>query len=136
MKKRVLFLCTGNSARSQMAEAFLRKFGAGKYEAHSAGTHPKGLHPLTVQVMTEAGIDVGQQRSKDVGGLSGQQFDHVITVCDSARQECPVFPGTTSEHWSLPDPADAKGGDQDRLQLFRRVRDEISQRVRLFVERE
>ena len=130
-KNRVLFLCTGNSARSQMAEAFLRDLAGDRYEVFSAGTHPKGLHPRTVEVMKEVGIDVSGQDSKDIRQYQGQQFDYVITVCDRARQECPVFPGAEPIHWGFDDPAASPAENQ--LRAFRRVRDEILQRLRLFL---
>jgi arsenate reductase len=125
MKKRVLFLCTGNSARSQMAEGLLRSIAGDKYEVFSAGTHPKGVHPLTIEVMKEIEIDVSRQTSKDVGVFAGQQFDYVITVCDRAKEACPVFPGSVSLHWGFDDPVDEA--------TFRRVRDEILARLRVFL---
>jgi len=133
MKKRILFLCTGNSARSQMAEGLLRNIAGDKYEVFSAGTHPNGVHPLTTQAMREIDIDVSGQTSKDVGVFEGQQFDYVITVCDRAKQACPVFPGAMPIHWGFDDPADAAGGQENQLRTFRRVRDEILARLRLFV---
>jgi phosphate transport system protein len=129
-KKRLLFVCTGNSARSQMAEALLRDMAGDRYEVYSAGTEPKGLHPLTVEVMKEAGVDVSRQVSKNLDIFVGQQFDYVITVCDRARQNCPIFPGSEPIHWGFDDPAAANG---DQLAVFRRVRDEIIQRIRLFI---
>lgn len=131
---RVLFLCTGNSARSQMAEALLRLHGEGLFEAFSAGTHPKGLHPLTVRVMEEYGVDVSQQTSKDVTTFLDQTFDYVITVCDRANEECPVFPGDYERiHWSFEDPAAAQGTAEEQLAVFRRVRIALDSRIRLFV---
>ena len=130
-KKRVLFLCTGNSARSQMAEALLRNLAGDRYEVSSAGTHPKGLHPRTVDVMQEIGIDVGRQSSKDVQDFLDKKFDYVITVCDPARQQCPVFPGAEPIHWGFDDPAEAP--PQNQVQVFRRVRDEILHRLSLFI---
>ena len=124
MKKRVLFLCTGNSARSQMAEGLLRSIAGDKYDVFSAGTHPKGVHPLTIQVMREIDINVSGQTSKDVGVFAGQSFDYVITVCDRAKQACPVFPGSVPIHWGFDDPIDEAS--------FRRVRDEIRDRLRAF----
>ena len=103
---RVLFVCTGNSARSLMAEALLRHLGGGAFEVHSAGTEPKGVNPLTLQVLAEAGIDASWARSKSVSEYLGQRFDYVVTVCDQARQVCPVFPGVhQSLHWGYEDPA-------------------------------
>jgi arsenate reductase len=130
-KERVLFLCTGNSARSQMAEGLLRSMAGDRYDVFSAGTHPKGLHPQSIAAMKEAGIDISEQRSKDVQEFLGQRFDFVITVCDRARQNCPVFPGTTPIHWGIDDPAEAPAAEQP--QVFRRIRDELRQRLQLFL---
>lgn len=131
---RVLFLCTGNSARSQMAEALLRTYGGTDFEVASAGTDPKGLNPLTIEVMAEAGIDVSQQQSKSLDRFLGQSFDYVITVCDRARDNCPTFPGDNERiHWGFDDPAAATGSHEQRLAVFRRVRNEISERLRLWV---
>lgn len=133
-KERVLFLCTGNSARSQIAEGLLRAMAGDRYEAFSAGTHPKGLHPRTIETMKEAGIDVSGQRSKDVQEFFGQHFDFVITVCDRARQSCPVFPGSSPIHWGFEDPAEAPAELQ--AEVFRRVRDEIRDRLQSFLRTE
>jgi arsenate reductase len=131
---RVLFLCTGNSARSQMAEALLRSFGGADFEVCSAGTDPKGLNPLTIEVMSEAGVDVSQQQSKSLGIFLGQSFDYIITVCDRARDNCPTFPGDNERiHWSFDDPATATGSHAQQLAVFRRVRNEIGERLRLWV---
>ena len=130
-KKRVLFLCTGNSARSQMAEGLLRNLADNRFEVVSAGTNPKGLPPRTVEVMKEIGIDVSGQTSKDVKQFLQEKFDYVITVCDRARQQCPVFPGAEPIHWGFDDPAEAPAEKQ--LEAFRRVRNEIQQRLRLFL---
>jgi arsenate reductase len=130
-KKRVLFLCTGNSARSQMAEGLLRHIAGEKYDIVSAGTHPKGVHPMTVQVMREAGVDISGHTSKDVQRFLGEKFDYVITVCDRAKRQCPIFPGAEPIHWGFDDPAEAPSGSETRT--FRRVREEIMQRLRLFV---
>jgi len=129
-RKRVLILCTGNSARSQMAEGLLRQLDGGRFEVFSAGTRPSGLRAEAVEAMREVGVDISLQRSKSVDEFSGQEFDYVITVCDNAREECPVFPGGTRRvHWSFDDPA-AVGGDwPKRLAAFRRVRDEIAARL-------
>ncbi len=130
MSLRVLFLCTGNSCRSQMAEGWARALGGGQVEASSAGTEPKGLHPLAVEVMAEAGVDISKQRSKSVDELRGQAFDCVVTVCDRACEACPVWPGAREQlHWSFDDPAEASGSEAERRQVFRRVRDEIQGRV-------
>lgn len=127
---RILFVCTGNSARSQMAEAWLRHLSQGAVEAQSAGTSPKGLHPAAVQVMAERGISLEGHRSKDVSELEGQRFDWVITTCDRARQSCPVFPHARTLHWDLPDPAEVHGTEEEVLEAFRRTRDELEARVR------
>lgn len=129
-KPRVLFLCTGNSARSQMAEGYLRHKAGEKFEAISAGTEPKTLNPLAVEAMREIGIDISHHKSKDVVKLLGQNIHYVVTVCDNAKEHCPIFPGTWKFlHWSFPDPADAKGTREEKLAVFRRVRDEIIQRI-------
>ena len=130
-KKRVLFLCTGNSARSQMAEGLLRQIAGNTFEVFSAGTHPKGLHPRSVEAMKEVGIDISGQQSKDVAIYTNGKFDYVITVCDRAKQQCPIFPGAEPIHWGFDDPADAPSDRE--LETFRRVRDEIRQRLNLFL---
>ncbi len=126
-KKRVLILCTGNSARSQMAEGILRHDSAGRFEVESAGVAPSSVRPEAIQAMQEIGIDIGEQRSKSVDEFVGQDFDYVITVCDNAAENCPVFPGKTERiHQSFEDPpAPGVGSDESRLNIFRRVRDEI-----------
>jgi arsenate reductase len=135
VKRKVLFLCTGNSARSQMAEAFLRQEAGEQFEALSAGIEPRGLHPLAVKVMREIGIDISQQRSKDVREFMGMLIPYVITVCDSARRDCPIFPATYKYmHWSIQDPAAVQGTNEQKLAMFRSVRDEIASRVEFFVE--
>jgi arsenate reductase len=132
--KRVLFLCTGNSCRSQMAEGWLRHLAGGRFEVASAGTRPAQLHPDAVLVMREAGVDISGQRSKNLSELLQQQFDFVITVCDSAKEACPYFPGNVQRlHWSFPDPAAATGIHKQRLAVFREVRDHIGERIRDFV---
>ena len=126
MKPKVLFLCTGNSARSQMAEGYLRHVASDRFTPLSAGIEPKVLNPLAVEAMAEIGIDISQQTSKDVASFLGQHIPYVVTVCDSARQRCPIFPGSWKFlHWSLEDPADAQGTHGERLTVFRRVRDQI-----------
>jgi arsenate reductase (thioredoxin) len=130
---RVIFLCTGNSARSQMAEAFLRKYGGDRFEAHSAGLEPKGLNPLTVKVMDEVGIDISNQRSKGVNEYLGKAlFEYLITVCDDAEKNCPtVWPGINKRmHWSFDDPAALEGTQEEKLAKFREIRDRIEQKVR------
>jgi arsenate reductase (thioredoxin) len=130
---RVLFVCTGNSARSIMAEALLRHHGGDEFEVHSAGTVPRGVNPLTLKVLADAGIDASAARSKSVNEYLGQEFDHVVTVCDQARQVCPVFPGVhESLHWGYEDPAEATGSEEERLAVFRRVFIQIGERVRQF----
>lgn len=134
--QRVLFLCTGNSARSQMAEAFLRKYGGEQFEAYSAGLEPKGLNPLTVQVMHEVDIDVSGQQSKGVGTYLGKVlFQYLITVCDDAEKNCPsTWPGISKrEHWSFEDPAAFEGPDEEKLAKFRQVRDQIEVRIKTWI---
>jgi arsenate reductase (thioredoxin) len=136
-KKRVLFLCTGNSCRSQMAEGLLREFAGDDFDVESAGTNPTRINPMAVCVMAEAAIDITGQSSKPVAGMMQRQFDYVITVCDRAREHCPIFPGDARQlHWSFEDPADAAGTEEERLGVFRRVRDEIAERVRQFASNE
>jgi arsenate reductase len=130
MKPVVLFLCTGNSARSQMAEGYLRHRAAARFEVKSAGIEPKGLNPLAVQAMREIGIDISQQQSKDVVSFLGQPVQYVVTVCDNAKERCPIFPGTWKFlHWSFDDPAAVEGSEETKLATFRRVRDEIIGRI-------
>jgi arsenate reductase len=130
---RVLFVCTGNSARSIMAEAMLRRHGGDRFEVFSAGTDPRGVNPLTLRVLAEAGIDASWARSKSVTEFLGQRFDYVVTVCDQARQSCPVFPGVhESMHWGYEDPAEATGTEEERLVVFRRVFTALGERVRQF----
>lgn len=131
MKKRVLILCTGNSARSQMAEGLLRAFGGDSVEVFSAGTNPSSVRPEAIAVMLEIGIDLAGHRSKHVREFDGQHFDYVITVCDDANESCPIFPGNTERiHWSFPDPAATEGSETERLAAFRRVRDALAERIR------
>ena len=132
---RVLFVCTGNSARSQIAEAVLGRLGGPDFEVFSAGTEPKGVNPYTVRVLADAGIDWSGARSKSVAEFAGQPFDYVITVCDRARQTCPVFPGTHNTlHWGLEDPAEVEGTDADKAAAFQRTYVELNQRIRPLVE--
>jgi arsenate reductase (thioredoxin) len=129
----VLFVCTGNSARSIMAETLLRHHGGDRFEVYSAGTEPRGINPLTRRVLEDAGIDATGVRSKSVNEYLGQEFDYVVTVCDEARQVCPVFPGVhESLHWGYEDPAEAVGTEEERLAVFRRVFIQIGERVRQF----
>ena len=134
-KRRVLILCTGNSARSQMAEGWLRELGGGRIEVHSAGTHPSRVRPEAVEAMREVGVEIGSHRSKSVDEFAGQAFDYVITVCDNARENCPVFPGKAERvHWGFDDPASVEGAWEERMSSFRRVRDEIGARLREWAE--
>ena len=132
---RVLILCTGNSARSQMAEGLLRHDGGAAYEVFSAGTKPSHVRPEAITAMHEIGIDISGHRSKSVDEFAGQTFDYVITVCDNAKESCPIFPATTKRiHWSLEDPADVQGPEEQRLAEFRRVRDQLRSLLRRSVE--
>jgi arsenate reductase len=132
---RVLFVCTGNSARSQIAEALLSDFGGADFETYSAGTNPGVVNPFAVRVLAEIGIDWSGARSKSVTEYLGQSFDYVVTVCDRARQTCPVFPGNHNTlHWGLDDPAEVDGTDDQKLEAFRRTRTEVATRLRPFVE--
>lgn len=132
--KRVLILCTGNSARSQMAEGLLRYDGGGKFAAESAGIEASFVRPQAIAVMREIGIDITGQRSKSLTEFFGEEFDCVITVCDNANERCPIFPGQPQRiHWSFEDPAAATGDEEAKLAVFRRVRDEIRQQLELFL---
>jgi len=135
-KQRVLFLCTGNSARSQMAEAFVRKYGGETFEAHSAGLEPRGVNPLTIKVMDEVGIDISNQRSKGIETYLGKTlFQYLITVCDDAEKNCPtVWPGVNIRmHWSFKDPAKFEGTEEQKLAKFREVRDLMEKRIKEWV---
>lgn len=130
---RVLFVCTGNSARSIMAEALTRKHGDDDFEVFSAGTDPRGINPLTIRVLQEAGLPTDGLSSKSVQEFLGQRFDYVITVCDQARQSCPVFPGShQSLHWGYEDPAEATGTEEERLGVFRSIFTQMSPRINQF----
>jgi arsenate reductase len=132
-RKRVLILCTGNSARSQMAEGLLRHLAGDRFEVASAGVSPTHVRPEAITAMREIGIDISDHHSKSVDEFADQGFDYVITVCDNANEQCPVFPGKTERiHWSFEDPAAAEGEENARLDVYRRVRDEILQRLRVF----
>lgn len=157
MKKRVLFLCTGNSCRSQMAEGILRKLAGGVYEVFSAGMKPSVVNLQAIKAMSEIEIDISGHRSKSVDEFKRQVFNFVITVCDRAKDSCPIFPNalesradlkaasvigaaqapmasdTQKIHWSFEDPAEAEGSEEERMKVFRRVRGEISRRLQLFV---
>jgi arsenate reductase len=129
-KQRVLFLCTHNSARSQMAEGLLRAWGGERYEAHSAGTVATAVRPEAVKAMAELGIDISDHESKAVERYSGEMFDIAVTVCEDAQEACPYFPAKRNVHWGFDDPAAAVGTEDERLAAFRRVRDEIAARIR------
>ena len=132
-KKRVLILCTGNSARSQMAEGLLRHEAGDRFEVFSAGTKPSQVRPEAVAVMSELGIDISDNRSKSVDEFSRAQFDYVLTVCDNAKESCPIFPGqAVAIHHNFEDPAALQGSEQERLAAFRRIRDEIRDYLRTF----
>jgi arsenate reductase len=135
-RKRVLILCTGNSARSQMAEGLLRNDAGESFEVQSAGTKASFVRPEAIAAMGELGIDISGQRSKNVDEFEGQQFDYVITVCDNARETCPVFFSAAEKlHRSVEDPAAAVGSNEERLAVFRRVRDELRAYLREFTRR-
>ena len=130
MRSKVLFLCTHNSARSQMAEGFLRHLAGEHFEVASAGTEATRVHPLAVRAMREVGVDLSTHTSKTLDGLLNRPWDYVITVCDSANERCPLFPGhTTRLHWSFDDPSRTTGSQDERLDTFRRVRDGIQTRL-------
>ena len=130
MKYRVLFLCTHNSARSQMAEGLLRHLGGDRFEVFSAGTEVTFVRPLAIKAMAELGIDISGQQSKTLDRYLNEPFDEVITVCDTAAEMCPVFPGAVKRrHWSLEDPSKATGTEEEQLAVYRRVRDELRSRI-------
>lgn len=136
-KKKVLILCTGNSARSQMAEGILRHIAGDKYDVTSAGTIASFVRPQAIAAMTEIGIDISTHCSKCLDEFLNQTFDYIITVCDNANQTCPTFPGKAERlHWSFDDPAEAAGSEGEQLNTFRRVRDEIHQKLTAFAARE
>ena len=129
-RSRVLFLCTHNSARSQMAEGLLRYLAGDRFEAYSAGTEATHVRPLAIRAMEEIGIDISSQESKTLDRYLGEPFEYVITVCDDANEACPFFPGSSTRlHWSLRDPSQARGSEQERLAVFRSVRDELRNRI-------
>ena len=130
---KILVICTGNSARSQMAEGFLKHYKK-EWEVYSAGTKPKSLNPLAVKIMSEKGIDISGYKSKHIDLFSNMKFDYVITVCDNAKESCPVFPGNAEYiHWSLKDPAATEGTKEEKLIVFRKTRDEIQNKVSEFI---
>jgi arsenate reductase len=129
--KRILFLCTHNSARSQMAEGWLRSLGGSQFEAFSAGTEATQVRPLAIRAMAEVGIDISRQESKTLERYLQQPFDAVITVCDQANEACPVFFGAKQRlHWSFPDPSKATGSEEEQLAVYRAVRDAIGARIK------
>ena len=133
-KQKVLFVCTGNSCRSQMAEGMLRHYGKDKFEVFSAGLEPSYVHPLANKTMSESGIDITNQHSQTVNEFLGEDFSYVITVCDSAKELCPVFPGKYKAiHWGIEDPASAEGTETERMKDFRRVRQNILERINHFI---
>jgi arsenate reductase len=133
-KKKVLILCTGNSARSQMAEGLLRHEAGDRLEVVSAGTHPTTVRPEAIALMNEIGIDISGHRSKSVDEFVGQELDYVITICDHAKESCPVFPAKTLKlHWPLQDPAAVQGSDEERKAAFRKTRDQIHGRIMVFL---
>ncbi len=132
---RILVLCTGNSCRSQIAEGFFRHYGRDQVEVFSAGLEPKGVNPRAIQVMKEVGVDISRHTSEYLSKYIGQSFDYIITVCDNAAANCPVFPGAgTKLHWPFDDPAEAVGWEEEILTVFRRVRDEIGTTVKYWLE--
>jgi arsenate reductase len=135
-RKRVLILCSGNSARSQMAEGLLRHLAGERFLVESAGVDPTSVRPEVVSVMAELGINISSHRSKSVNEFVGSDFDYVITVCDHANEQCPVFPGTNRLHWSFPDPAKVTGTEAAVREAFRNVRDKIRSRLELFLAEE
>jgi arsenate reductase (thioredoxin) len=131
---RVIFVCTGNSARSQMAEALLRRDGGAAFEVVSAGVDPRPINPMTIRALDKVGIDISDAKSKPVGQFLGQRFDYVITVCDRARATCPVFPGgSVTLHWGVDDPAEATGTDEERQQAFDGALKELAVRIHTFL---
>ena len=130
-RKRILFLCIHNSCRSQMAEGLMRRLGGDRFEPFSAGIEAGRVHPLAIRAMAELGIDISGHRSKAAGELAGQQFDYVVTTCDEAQEACPAWPGGGEMlHWGFPDPAATTGPEEERMAVFRQVRDAIAARVR------
>ena len=134
-KGKVLFLCTGNSCRSQMAEGFLRDMASDCFEVYSAGLKPSSVNPLAIKAMAGVGVDISAHTSDSLDKYLDQNFHHLITVCDHAKESCPVFPGTgESHHWGFDDPAEAEGSEPERLTVFCRVRDEIQQSIQQWLE--
>jgi arsenate reductase len=137
LKPKVLFVCTENSCRSQMAEGFLRQHGSDRFEVFSAGAEPTKLNPMAVEVMKEVGIDISGQHSKDVAQFLGKTFQYIIRVCDKVKERCPVLPGAIWYlDWSFEDPAAAQGTVAEKLAAFRRIRDQIEEKTLEFVAHE
>lgn len=134
-KPRILFLCTGNSARSQMAEALLRKYACENFEAHSAGLEPTVIHPMTVKVLEEIGIDTSRQHAKPLTEyLEKIHFSYLITVCSNAEERCPVFPGLSQRlHWPFDDPAAFNGSEEEKLEFFRKIRGQIEEKIKIWL---
>lgn len=133
-RARVLFVCTHNSARSQIAEGMLRAWGGDRFEAMSAGTEATAVRPEAISVMAEIGIDISHHESKTLDPFLGQSFAWLITVCDQARESCPTLPGVAQQaHWSIDDPAGVRGSDEERLNAFRQARDVIRARIQMFI---
>ena len=134
MKKKILFLCTGNSCRSQMAEGFLNNLGRERFIAFSAGSKPSSINPFAVRVMQEKGIDISNNKSKHLNKYIDDAFDYIITVCDNAKDSCPIFPDNyTKLHWDIEDPAEYAGTEEEILNFFRTIRDKIESNVREFI---
>lgn len=135
MKPLVLFLCTHNSARSQMAEGLLRRMGGDRFEVASAGTEPSKVNPLAIAAMSEIGIDISAHSSKGAKEFFRQKISYVVTVCDDAKEKCPIYPFALKKmHWSLPDPSRAEGSEEERLMAFRKVRDDLTRRIQILLE--
>jgi len=135
MKQKILVLCTGNSCRSQIAEGYLRHLAGDTFDVFSAGLEPSVVNPKAIQVMQEDGVDISSHTSKDVEQFVGQKFDFIITVCDNAKERCPFFPGQAERiHWSFKDPADAVGSEEEVLDEFRNVRDQIKATLKQFID--
>ena len=131
---RVLILCTGNSCRSQMAQGLFRHLSNGTYDAHSAGVSPTTVNPLAIRAMREIGIDISRHTSDSIDQYLNRDFDLVITVCDNAKENCPIFPGAKDmRHWPFEDPADARGTEEERMRVFRKVRDKIRDQIANFL---
>ncbi|OGW85628.1 MAG: hypothetical protein A3C35_01975 [Omnitrophica bacterium RIFCSPHIGHO2_02_FULL_46_11] len=135
MKTKILILCTGNSCRSQMAEGVLKRYGSDKFEVYSAGTKPSKVNETAIKVMNEIGIDISKQHSKNVTEFLGQHFNYIITVCDKAKESCPIFPGNSIRlHWAFPDPPHEKEVTEEILNEFRKVRDLIYEKFKKVAE--